>query len=716
MLRTFWEGHENKDSPAVREFIKYEHLLFMCLIRIELAISSIYYSGQPFAQVMHDGGTLKDRNKYQSFGIKYISVLDRRKVTDILEKALSQWHSAHSEKDPSKLSVEKAFDLPGVKQKIFDLRTKADTMSPQPQNVAIFFASQGVSGKAPDVASMMQSRFRAVTKFHIKRIVRTCVSDAAANAVARYLSDDIVEEKEVELFQYEQSSGSAVTVQDGEMNDLDADKAESPTENISSKICQMHLKDKVLRWSFGLLERRKRNKLFDPFEQGKAIVMKANNLAKWFNYGARKTTLYEASRMARCPLTHLHVNVNDTRVLAAVRLLTQVMHKEKAIKICVRNMEPSERRKMPVLSEDEWTITSEFEGLGKLLGSFITLVQTEKSWTGGQRIVLESVMRKALDVTGKGIPVLDRPVLADPGPERQAKGWVEFTEIGQEAWQRAISELSQRMVANPLELDEIIAMFGDIRLSKDQVMYLNAIEDLELYEENTSTIINEIKAKFMEFHRACVKFEADLSQPVQKPVRSPPKQGPSVALVFGTVEESIDSFEECHTVESKPATDLWKMGVQKIAQDSTTMDWHKYVKEHGDGKVKLVDEDGEPKQSISAMDLFSIDIGPYYRNLMEKSAYGRKKDLAIFVSFLLARLGDNMAESWCERHIHICNQIMTKMRTSMHADLLNWLAVLRMNVDWIEQRKRDFASILKYFDMGELEGMTVLNNPSVELE
>lgn len=50
---------------------------------------------------------------------------------------------------------------------------------------------------------------------------------------------------------------------------------------------------------------------------------------------------------------------------------------------------------------------------------------------------------------------------------------------------------------------------------------------------------------------------------------------------------------------------------------------------------------------------------------------------------------------------------MTK-RTSMGDDLLEWIAVLRMNYDWIEERRSVFEEILTKLDLGATEGFTVL--------
>ena len=40
--------------------------------------------------------------------------------------------------------------------------------------------------------------------------------------------------------------------------------------------------------------------------------------------------------------------------------------------------------------------------------------------------------------------------------------------------------------------------------------------------------------------------------------------------------------------------------------------------------------------------------------------------------------------------------------------MLAWLAVLRMNRTWIEQRKKDFGHLLPLLDMEELAGVSVM--------
>ena len=67
---------------------------------------------------------------------------------------------------------------------------------------------------------------------------------------------------------------------------------------------------------------------------------------------------------------------------------------------------------------------------------------------------------------------------------------------------------------------------------------------------------------------------------------------------------------------------------------------------------------------------------------------------------------------WQQKVRHKWNQlkrqIMTCKRTSMRNDLLEWMAVLRMNYDWIEERRSVFEEILTKLDLGATKGFTVL--------
>ena len=253
--------------------------------------------------------------------------------------------------------------------------------------------------------------------------------------------------------------------------------------------------------------------------------MAANAAAKHFNYGKRREDLLKMSRLTNSPLIHPHVNVNGTRVTAEVRLLTHLIQKEAAVKslaaipgslACIN------------IDEVRWDLMAELEGLGYGLAKYIRIVQTEKCYTGGYRLVMYIDMRKLLDHNGSGIPQLVRPVTCDPPPRRSSVQYDALSEAGKTAWQRAEAELDKRMKKTPIGNDEVLAVLSDIRLSKDQTKYLQDGIGLNLMSAGT---IADVTTKFEAHYRAVKDYKASMSQePVVVAAAPPPPTGGGLLL------------------------------------------------------------------------------------------------------------------------------------------------------------------------------------------
>ena len=148
--------------------------------------------------------------------------------------------------------------------------------------------------------------------------------------------------------------------------------------------------------------------------------------------------------------------------------------------------------------------------------------------------------------------------------------------------------------------------------------------------------------------------------------------------------------------------------MHQIVADSNRIKWQEWLPAHGYSKIKNDDGTVKNEDEIHAMDLLTINIGPYYVELIGRAEASNKEDMATFVAFAMTRLAPNMAESFNERQIHVCNQIMTCDRTSMHDDLLESLAVLRMNSKWFLERRDIFQDVLKHLDTGVMDGLSVM--------
>jgi hypothetical protein len=162
------------------------------------------------------------------------------------------------------------------------------------------------------------------------------------------------------------------------------------------------------------------------------------------------------------------------------------------------------------------------------------------------------------------------------------------------------------------------------------------------------------------------------------------------------------------TLPAADAEEILKTCVKKVFAHSSAMKWQDWLPAHGCSKIKNNDGSDKNEADIHAMDLLDVNIGPYYSELIGATQTSKKEDMATFVAFIMARLGPNMAESFNERQIHVCNQIMTSDRTSMHDDMLESLAVLRMNSKWFLERRDIFQDVLLHLDTGVMDDLSVM--------
>ena len=67
-----WPNARLPNSKTLRKFYFFEYQVFRAILQIELNLCKIYYSGMPFGQIMYDGGTLKNKQKYQTVASKHL--------------------------------------------------------------------------------------------------------------------------------------------------------------------------------------------------------------------------------------------------------------------------------------------------------------------------------------------------------------------------------------------------------------------------------------------------------------------------------------------------------------------------------------------------------------------------------------------------------------------------------------------------------------------
>ena len=313
---------------VTREYISHHYLCFKNIVEMEFRLCELFYCSTPYAQLMHDGGTLKNRDKYHSVGVKYIMPFNLTIVAQFLAKAAE----ASKTQSKTKPTVEQLFKLAAVRKGLEELRTTPAALTFEPNNVAVMFSPQEASGSGADVAAQIGSNFKEVTKLEIERVTRAAISDAAAMGVAGNLGS---------------SSSSS--------SDSEAKEQEQEEDEVA----------------IGIVD------IVD-------MVLLANKVAKFFNYGGRRKKLRQISKSLNVTLNHPHVNVNGTRVDAAVRVLTHVLHKE----LSVKAISASDASFTIRITDADWALMAELEGLALAVGKFVKIVQTETCFTGGYRAII----------------------------------------------------------------------------------------------------------------------------------------------------------------------------------------------------------------------------------------------------------------------------------------------------------------------------------------
>jgi len=236
----------------------------------------------------------------------------------------------------------------------------------------------------------------------------------------------------------------------------------------------------------------------------------ANTAAKYFNYGKRRGELYQMSVVFNAPTGHPHVNLNGTRVDAALRVATQVIKKE----LAMSKLLPASIK----IGEDDWRLMAELEGIGKALSRYVTIVQFEKCYTGSMRLATYFDLKKTFNREGPGVLQFVRPVTRDPPPQRKRVKYNELTAAGKKSWERTEDEMERRIHKTPIQIDEVAAVLGDIRLAKDQKRYLEDGIELKLVPQAT---LDNVMDAFKSHYAAVEDFKTTISPQNPMPVEVP---------------------------------------------------------------------------------------------------------------------------------------------------------------------------------------------------
>ena len=632
----------------VASYAEAEFKLMFDLIKLLLSEQEQLAVGNKYLQVIHDGCTAANKRKYQAIGIQFVD---------------PRWRRNHA--------------------------------------ITIGFV-RCHDGRAEGVANLIKELLHERLDRKLNDVANLMVSDGAAKKVAEYCEIDEVE------------------------------------------TCMMHDGDKIGQSATGKLVRSIETVVVNPFDKGLSVVKKAHAVALWFSIGDRTSKLFEAADSLQdsdVPKVRLQLDHNTTRVAAQHRLLFSLIRMNKSLKMFELSFVPHMKsgKTYPKIEGEEWTAMFEIEAVLYQTQKITLLAQHEEAFCGSYAPVIQQKVNKAL-MLGELLVVDIDQICSSPKLPRVKKPFDSFSAVGRQCWLRAIVELQRRFCGNKLNVPlptknnfwkfrynqlefpesvsvqqhlilnqnfdeaspvitnrELIAMCLDLRLVVDVSQYISIDKAIKA----TRTAYIEFFCNAEEYkRRSCeggnnagssLNLEQDQQQSKSTPSTMNDEGLNAWELFLGknlSVDEPVISDGELLSRE-----DLETLGGNEF--DSILPEWIKYArsidwrKEFGD-ELKDSLNDGE---AIDVVDhLLPLNIGKLYVKAHRMNKFGYLPSMASSSS---GQLGALMAESYCERIISVGNMISTDRNVLLNDDELEMLVVLKMNKEFIEFMRNNYAHEIK---------------------
>lgn len=437
---------------------------------------------------------------------------------------------------------------------------------------------------------------------------------------------------------------------------------------IEEEGCAMHNDDKIGSWAVGKLKKHKNRQEVEPFPEGVQLMSKVHNLAKHFSYGERLAKLHEFCKLTGTACITPKLDLNGTRISAQYNLLLSTLRLMRGYNAYIAAVGVTDATVQKLaLSASEWEAIAEFEAVLQVTKTSTVVAQNEKDFTGGYRPLLQHRVDSQLSLDGS-LPVIDLTKMTPALKlDRVDKRFAEFSPIGKMCWTRA-SEESQRRHSRPFSQRELAAVVCDPRL-KDRT-FLSADDKtsartafLEQYV-NFGLQRNTYQRQLLSASSKAAGLSFQCEKDGQVKVDSEDEED----MVQKTEKEILED-------EAKDVFRIWK---------KATFDWKEIFNIHPKGP------DGKEKANEELdllWDLLPGDMSKVYSPL---ASSGRLHHL---VPMALTLVGCNIAESFCEREIHVVNQVMTPARTLLDDRHLEMLAVLRMNREYMLDMRRRFPEL-----------------------
>ena len=494
------------------------------------------------------------------------------------------------------------------------------------------------SGQAESVASDMRALFVRMTGYTYGAVCHSTMSDFAALSVA----------------------GQFGHVREG---------------------CAMHGDDKIARYAFGDLQRSRRHRVVEAFDDGKHLLAEAQKCAKYFSYSTRRSMIIGKASMIEggCPKVVPKTDISTTRVAARYRMLLSILQLNKALRDFT-----SFPNSTWELSEDDWDSLAEMEAIVRLITETTTMVQTESCQMGAMTHLLHSKLLERLRATNFYLLDLQAITESNTSP-RHVKPVTAFTDVGRMCLRRAQLEAERRLCGSTaMRVSEISGVCQVIRSERETLC--SVLEPRTLPTVVVKQWDQTTKRKAIEDLRALyVDFFLCAEQPSDEGL---------VALVLedaagndgrGLLSDDEDD-DDNNAAAPAPGLDAWKTHMRhKLETRFNTefrqhrkwvrdINWTEYGEKHGVSDIPNNRDDIDAFEHLMCVDIMPLifDMPKHLANIKVMLTHSRAAVCSVPAASFAERINSaggivSVKGNVCLAHSEVSNLVPLKINQTFFA-------------------------------------------------
>ena len=440
-----------------------------------------------------------------------------------------------------------------------------------------------------------------------------------------------------------------------------------------------------------------------------------------FSYNSRREELFSIAKSLGADEITIKVDHNDTRIAAEHGLLFSILRMNRSLKMYHLKNPTSFK-----LDPEFWVMWAEIEAILNISQILTKLAQKEKAFTAAYGPLIKMHVYNLLSDDKVFVIDLEQENISCR-PVRVLKLVSDFSDTGKTALNRAIIEFQRRFLGSKKEIvDEDC---GPVVINERQLaatlLDLRTARGAHLTQAQRREAQAALKTRYIAFSVQYYKTERENRK---KPLRAAEDDKDSD-------EEAEDSIDDDEVVAKKAKTNemaagglVSGMGYAAVGEaegfdlslDSSDSDSESEKSEEDlaledaaaaekefkkvfanwfglviDWKAEFAEK--KLKGADLLDDLIDLDIGRLYEKIITEVDPDRQKYgfLPLMAGCCDGQIGALNAESFAERVISGANLVMTNGNTLLGDQMLEMLVVLRMNREFMEFMRREYAEEMK---------------------